>query len=201
MAEHVGKVVTMYFDDIANPRFSSPPDRGGITTDGKSSVSYYDLPHGVRLAKIKTGGIETRYMRFGGLAASIGQAELSRLGVLSNEQYPDLVIAHEPASGGYFTIVPNELRHHVKRLRRIQRPMGNDRPPLLGKSEPWVRIEASMYSEGIYEKSAEGPGMVDIVNELPATAQACLSVAQFLVAQELALTGSWQDSGDIEELG
>lgn len=183
--EHPGAIVARYYHDVASARFTDFPDRAAITKDDRSTISYHDLD-GVRLATIKSGSLQTQYMRFFGLAGSITQHELSRIGVRPYEAYPDLVVACDSPTNE-FTVVPTELRHHMRRLQKRLVPLGATRPPHIHPIDTWPQLKPGKYTSGIYSAHTRGEGLLDIRPEMPELTDACMSIAQLLVAQEAGI--------------
>lgn len=182
--ENTRHFIEQYFYDIAEPQFYTLPDRGAISQDGYHSIACWDLP-GVRLTRLQSGSGESKYMRFQGLGQKIGMLELALIGVHPHEQYPDLVIA-----SGYrqheFVIVPSEVRHQARKRRSIIVPKGADKPALPSAANAWLSVGLDKYNPGIYQTLGS---TVNVAKAMPSTVEACLSVAQFLVAEERGLKG------------
>lgn len=192
--ERPGLILQQYCQNKIDPIANDIPDRGKAFEKTQRTMRFFDL-EGARFSVIKTRGIEDRYIRFKGLGQMIGRTELGAIGVQPHETYPDLVVAY-PRHETALPIVPNEARHHVRRLRTVETPAMSSklRPPLHGQPEPWVKVQIGTYSDHkIWGVDRLSGRHVDMTEYLPQTVEACMSVAQLMVADEATLARLLQE--------
>ncbi len=189
--ERPASIILDYYYDVADEVFTSLPDSGRISTDGKTTLARHYLP-GVVLTTIATGETRSRYLRFKGLARQIGRAELAKLGVHPHEPYEDLVIACSGHASDPVWIVPSEVRHHVRKLGHVQSTFGGGLPIRYGQADPWVVLWPSKFGDEIY--TVTDGHIVDMRGQLPQTIEACMSVAGLLAVRDPAIADLLDDS-------
>lgn len=187
--ENTGQYVSEYYQHIASPNLAMPPDKFRENNSTGVSVRHHML-NDARLTVISRGAEVIEYMRFFGLASEIPQNERELLGFSGFDASPDLVIAYPTTSrlASEFRIVPSEVLHWTRRSAQrlaIQRSAFPYSP--MPTETKWLSVYSHKHLPGLYIHTDDSlPNeIIDVHEALPATTEACLSVAKLLVMREL----------------